>query len=164
MTGPHELQLLDPATLRFFHHVGILRLTLPDRSYRAARIYRAFPISDPNHYFGVTDGAGKDIGMIPDSSNLDDESREAAKAELETRYFVPVVRKVLDIRDDYGANVFEVETDRGHKRYVVRAIKDNTVEITSNRLIITDVDGNRFEIEDLHALDPHSQNALLKSL
>lgn len=164
MAETYELQMLDAEAIRLFYHGGILRLTLPDWSYRAARIYRAFPVSDPTHYYGVTDGAGRDIGMVPNPSQLDAESRQAAETELEQRYFVPVVRTVLDIRDDYGATVFEVDTDRGRKRYVVRSMRDNMVELSNRRLLITDIDGNRFEIVDLYALDPRSQNVLLKNM
>lgn len=164
MSGSYELNLLAPESIRLFYHGGILRLTLPDRSYVSCRIYRAFPVSDTDRYFGLTDGAGKDIGMIPDPSRLDAESREAAAGELDKRYFVPVVRKVFDIHDDYGATVFDVETDRGRHRYLVRGIRDNIVELSHRRLLITDVDGNRFEIEDLTALDPRSQGVLLRSM
>lgn len=164
MADSHELVLVAPESVRLFYHGGILRLTLPDRSYVSARVYRAFPVSDPDRYFGLTDGAGKEVGMIADPSRLDATSREAAASELDKRYFVPVVRKVFDIRDDYGATVFDVETDRGRHRYLVRGIRDNLVELSHRRLLLTDVDGNRFEIEDLTALDPRSQNVLLRSM
>jgi hypothetical protein len=164
MTRTDELTILNPADIALFHHAGVLRLTLHDRSYLSARIYRAFPISDPSHYYGITDGAGKDIGMIVDPSQMDEAGQKAAAFELELRYFVPVVRKVLGITDDYGATAFEVETDRGNRRYLVRSLRDNTVELPGGRLIITDVDGNRFEIGDIHSLDPRSQEALLKSM
>jgi hypothetical protein len=164
MEETHELQILDAGAVRLFFYGGILRLTMEDRSYRAARVYRAFPVSDPTHYYGLTDGSGKDVGMVVDPSTLDAESRQAAETELEQRYFVPVVRTVLDIRDDYGATVFEVDTDRGRKRYVVRSMRDNMVELSNRRLLITDVDGNRFEISDLYALDSRSQNVLLRNM
>ncbi len=165
MAENYELQILDPARMRLFYHGGVLRMTLADdRSYRAVRGYRAFPISDPDHYYGLLDGEGKDIGVIPNPAMLDAESRAAAESEMEKRYFVPVVRKVLDIRDDYGALIWDVETDRGHKRFVVRSMRDNTAELPNHRLLLTDVDGNRFEIADLRALDAKTQEVLLKSM
>jgi hypothetical protein len=164
MAEIHDLILLAPESTRLFYHGGILRLTLPDRSYVSARVYRAFPVSDPDHYSGLTDGAGKEIGIIADPSRLDETSRTAAETELDKRYFVPVVTRVVDIRDDFGATIFEVETNRGQHRYVVRGIRDNIVELSHRRLLVTDVDGNRFEIADLNALDPRSQNVLLRSM
>jgi len=164
MVNTHDLQVLDPASVRLFYHGGILRLAQPDRSWRAARVYRAFPLTDPAHYYGLTDGAGRELGIVVDPALLDEESRRAAETELEQRYFVPVVQRITDIREDYGATIVDAETDRGRKRYVIRSIRDNVVELPGGRLLVTDVDGNRFEIADLHALDARSQNVFLKSM
>src|SRR5690349_19455042 len=98
MADSYELHVLTPESVRLFYHGGTLRLTLPDRSYVSARLYRAFPVSDPEHYYGLTDGAGTEIGIMADPSRLDEASRSAAEAELDKRYFVPVVTRVIDIR------------------------------------------------------------------
>lgn len=160
-----ELRVLDPKQVRLFYTHGLLRLTLEEeRSYLKTRIVRAFPISDPTHYYGLLDGAGKDIGMLVDPAELDSESRRIAEEALESRYFVPVVQTVYEVKDDFGSIVWDVETDRGRKTYIVRAMRDNLAEISPTRVIITDVDGNRFEIADLTRLDATAQTFILKNL
>jgi len=161
----YDLQVLNVEQIKLFVHGGVLRLTVADdRSYCLVRGYRAFPISDPDHYYGVTDGAGKDIGVIVNPAHLDDASRHAIQDELEKRYFVPVVIDVIGIKEEYGSILWDVETDRGTKRYVVRSLRDNLVELPDRRLLITDIEGNRFEVSDLRSLDSKSQEVLLKSM
>ena len=83
-----ELRMLDPKRVRVFRHAGVTRLTLEnDRSWIKIAVARAFPLSDPDHYVGFLDGAGKDVGMVYDPSQLDSDSRRLVEEELERRYF-----------------------------------------------------------------------------
>jgi hypothetical protein len=160
-----ELRILDPKTVRLFRHGGVLRMTLgEERSYLRVIVTRAFPLSDPNCYYGFLDGAGKDIGIVSDPTQLAPDVRSLCEEELEKRYFVPVVTHVQKVKEEYGTTVWEVETDRGPKKYWVRHLRDNLAELSSERVIITDVDGNRFEIPNIHRLDPISLGLLLRNM
>jgi hypothetical protein len=160
-----ELRILLPKEVRIFRVAGIPRLTLrDDRSWRKVSVARAFPLSDPDHYIGFLDGDGKDIGLMHDPSQLDPESRQIVNEELERRYFVPVVERVLTVKEEFGTVYWTVETDRGKKEIIVRNIRDNLQELSASRVIITDVDGNRFEFPDTSKLDGKSQSVILRSL
>ena len=160
-----ELRILDPKQMRVFRHAGIPRLTLrDDRSWHKVAVARAFPLSDPDHYLGFLDGAGKDIGLLYDPSQLDPESRQIVDEELDKRYFVPVVKRVLTIKEEFGTIYWSVETDRGQKEIIVRNLRDNLQELSASRVIITDVDGNRFEFVDVSKLDNKSQGVILRNL
>jgi hypothetical protein len=160
-----ELRILDPKQMRVFRVAGIPRLTLrDDRSWHKVSVARAFPLSDPDHYLGFLDGDEKDIGLLHDPSLLDPESRQIVEEELEKRYFVPVVERVLSIKEEFGTIYWTVETDRGQKEIIVRNLRDNLQELSSSRVIITDVDGNRFEFADISKLDGKSQSAILRNL
>src|SRR5687767_10169762 len=96
-----DLTVLESTGIRLLRAGGITRLTLEaDRSWLRIAIARAFPISDPGHYVGFQDGAGKDIGILADPSELDAESRRILEDELELRYFVPVIQKVLSVKEE----------------------------------------------------------------
>ena len=87
-----ELRVLQAKQMRVFRHAGVPRLTLEnDRSWIKIAVARAFPLSDPDHYLGFLDGAGKDIGMLQDPALLDPASRQVIDEELDKRYFVPVI-------------------------------------------------------------------------
>ena len=160
-----ELRILDARRVRIFRAAGVTRLTLEeDRSWTRVSVARAFPMSDPDHYIGFLDGAGKDIGILFDPGLLDHESRRIVEEELEKRYFVPIVERVLTVRDEYGTIYWNVETDRGEKEIIVRHLRDNLQELSSTRVIITDVDGNRFEFPDVTMLDSKSQSLIMRNL
>ena len=164
MTQPTDLQILDPAAVRLFRQAGMLRMTLgDDRSYSVVTLVRAFPLSDPDRYWGLLDGAGKDIGVIVDPSQLDSGSRDVALEELEKRYFIPVIERVARTKEDYGSIVWTVQTDKGERTFTVRNMKDSIVELGGSRILLVDVDGNRYEIPDIRRLDPKSYDLVLRS-
>jgi hypothetical protein len=160
-----ELRIFDPKRIRIFRVGGVTRLTWEnERSWTKVTMARAFPLSDPDHYIGFLDGAGKDVGLIHDPSQLDPESRKIMEEELEKRYFVPVVERVLNVKEEYGTVYWTVETDRGEKEIIVRNLRDNLLELSSSRVIITDVDGNRFEFPDINKLDGKSMGIIMRNL
>src|SRR5580700_2361534 len=71
-----ELRVFDPKRIRLFRVAGVTRLTWEnERSWTKVAVARAFPLSDPGHYIGFLDGAGKDIGLLYDPDPLDSDSR-----------------------------------------------------------------------------------------
>ena len=160
-----ELRILDPRKIRIFRAAGIPRLTLQDdRSWAKVSVARAFPLSDPKHYIGFLDGAGKDVGLLHDPDQLDPESRKLVEEELEKRYFVPIVERVSSVKEEFGTIYWTVETDRGAKEIVVRNLRDNLQELAQGRVIITDADGNRFEFPDINKLDNKSLGIIMRNL
>lgn len=160
-----ELRILDPKKMRLFRFAGVPRLTLEnDRSWTKVSVARAFPLSDPEHYIGFLDGAGKDVGVLHDPGLLAPESRKVVEEELEKRYFVPIVERVVSVKEEFGTVYWTVETDRGTKEIVVRNLRDNIQELSQSRIIITDADGNRFEFPDTSKLDSKSLAIIMRNL
>lgn len=160
-----DLRMFEPAGIRLLRVAGVMRLTwVNHQSWIRVAVARAFPVSDPNRYVGFLDGEGKEIGLIRDPSQLDPDSRKALEEELELHYFVPVVRQVVSVKEEFGAVYWDVETDRGRREIVVRNLKDNLQELPGSRVIITDVDENRFEFPDINRLDGASLGIILRNL
>lgn len=166
-----DLILLDPSTVRLFHTGGsIVRLELSDpqigpaRTYLRVSIARGFPLSDPDRYFGLRDGADKDIGMLAALEGLDAESRAIVEEELTRRYFLPKVLRVKDIKDEFGFTSFDVETDKGPRAFVVRHLRESVQSLSPTRVLVTDVDGNRWEFPDVRALDEKSYAVMQRVL
>lgn len=160
-----DLRIFDPKQICLFRVAGVTRLTWEnERSWTKVSPARAFPISDPDHYIGFLNGDNKDIGLIVDPSQLDPESQTVLTEELELRYFVPVVNRVLTVKEEFGTVYWTVETDRGEKELIARNLRDNLQELPGSRVILTDVDGNRFEFPDIERLDSKSLNIILRNL
>jgi hypothetical protein len=160
-----RLVLLDPRTLRFLAHGPILRLTIDgDRSYLAVGVLRAFPLSDPSHYLSVRDGQGKEIGLIAEPDALRPEDRALVEHELARRYFIPAVTRIVSARERFGTVEWTMETDRGEVRFTTRNLRENSQRPAPARIILNDVDGNRYDIRDVEALSRASQELLFRHL
>ena len=135
-----------------------LRLTLRnERSYPRIKIVRAAPLSYTDRYISILDDKDVEICMIDDLSEVDADTRTLIEEELEKRYLTSIVKEVISIRAEYGTSYWEVETDRGNRDFVVQNVSENAQWPGARRLLLIDVDGNRFEIPDLDALDDRSR-------
>lgn len=166
--NPFAVRFLDPTQLTLFRSHptdSLVRLTLTgDRSWRDVRIACAFPFSNPSNYIGLRDGEDKDIGMMTTLDGLDESSQAIVEDELERRYFTPKVQRVVTVEEQFGVVTWEVETNRGARRFLVRNLRDNAFPLGPNRVMMTDTDGNRFDFPDVRSLGPKAYSVLLKVL
>jgi hypothetical protein len=160
-----QLRILDPAHLHFFKAGATLRLTIEGEiSILKAAILRAFPLTLPNQYYSVRDGGGKEVGLIVNPAGLDPENRRLVEADLERRYMTATVRRIRSVEERFGTVDWAVETQHGLNRFTTRDLRDNVLRPAPGRILFTDVEGNRYEIPDLKALDAQSQTWLLRHL
>ena len=89
--------------------------------------------------------------MIQNLSDLPEETAGMLREQMNLRYFTPVITKIHDIKDRYGFAYFDVETDKGHCKFTIRN-GGSVVRLGEARLLISDLDGNRFEIPDMTRL------------
>ena len=159
---PEYDEPLDPTQLRLFRDAtNQLRLAIEgDRCYLDVKVAYAFPISDPDHHIGLLDGRDRCIGMLDRLEGLDDASRQLAKGELRQRYFVPEVRRIHSLKEEFGAVYFDVDTDRGRREFVVKGLRDSLEDLGDGRLLIADADGTRYHIPDWLGLDARSRRML----
>ena len=99
----------------------------------------------------------KEILMLESLDRLDPESRRVAEEELEKRYLVPKIIRVINTRAHFGNRYWEVETDRGRRRFAMKDPNKNVIWLSGDQLIIRDTLGNRYEIESFSGLDPASR-------
>jgi hypothetical protein len=162
-----DLVLLNPAKVMLFRTGGSsVRATVSDpligaeRSYLRVSIARAFPLSKPDSYIGLRDGQDKDIGMFVTLDGMDAASRAVVDEELERRYFVPRVQRVVNVKEEFGNVTWEVETDKGRRTFLVQNLRESVQELTPTRVLVTDKDGVRYEFPDVRQLDLKSAAVL----
>jgi hypothetical protein len=119
------------------------------------RPVRLFPLSDPEGYILLLDHEEKEVTLIRNMKELDPASRQALRQELETAYIVPEVLCIESIEEEFGVLHFVAVTDRGPHRFDVRG-RGEIQFVRPGYYIIRDIDGNRFEIPNLFALDARS--------
>jgi hypothetical protein len=160
-----QLVFLDPKKLRFSKHGATLRLTIEDdRSFPKVGILRGFPLSDRNHFFTVRDSSDKEIGIIVNPGELTDENRMLVEEDLQRRYFVPSVQRIVSAKERFGTVDWTVETDRGICRFTTQNLRENVQRPASGRIILNDVDGNRYDIRNVDELSSESQELLFRHL
>lgn len=144
-----ETNLLAPEDLSFSRTAGgFLSLTVGEDTYSRVHVYRAFPLTMEERYVCVRDLEDSEIGIIADLNDLSREQRVLVEEELESRYFTPVIRRIVSLKDEFGYAYFDVETDAGRRRFTVRVGRDPVIPLEGRRIILVDVEGNRFDLPD----------------
>lgn len=154
-----ELNFLDNEKIEFERTAGgLLNMKYDGQQYNAVILQRSFPISKPWEYIAVKGSAehrdmSKEIGIIRDVRELRPENRKHVEEELKQRYFVPVIKAITSLKDEYGQVYMDIETDAGKKRIVAPNSNANFINLGGDRLLIVDIDGNRYELPSLAAAD-----------
>ena len=161
-TTLHEqAQIVDGSRLRVWEdEFQVIHLKVDDEEHEDVRAARVFPISEKAPFISFLDTKGKEIVLLNNLESLDEESRRVVSDLLRRKYFVPKIIRVFSITETWGVSHWEVETDCGYASFEVTH-RERIRKLPGNRLIITDADDNRYEIEDMTELDPQSQRLIL---
>ena len=148
--------------LSLFHHPkDRLRLTVgEDRSYLTVKPVWAAPLSHPGRYLALLDGKGEEIVTLPEPGDLSKESHQAVQEEIARRYLTATIESVSEALTEFGATYWHVETDRGPRDFVTQSLSENVQWLTPTHVLLTDVDGNRFELKDVPAMDERSRKLI----
>lgn len=143
---------------------GFTGLRYAGKDYKRISLRRALPLGDPMHYISVADHENKEIGIIPDLAEMKGEALEIVLEELGRRYYCPTVHEIKSVRDKLGYVYMElvIEGQAGHiaKTCAVKDVNKNIRMLGEDRLIIFDVDGNRYIVNSLKELDKKSLKRL----
>ena len=152
-----EAQFLDPKRLKISRNqFAELEAELPDGSVHApVEPVRTFPLTQPNQYISLLDADKNELGLVEDISQLKETDQTVLAEELEKCYFMPKITKIHFIEGRFGVTEWEAETDSGTVSFDLRSRNDITT-LDGGRVLIKDIDGNRYEIVNYHRLDPKS--------
>ncbi len=141
---------------------GFVSLSFGGKEYARVGVYLTFPLTEPEEYISIreADEKAKEIGLIQKLSQLDQEQQEMIREQIRLRYFMPVIQKVLDVKDEYGYAYWNVVTGFGACRFTTRMSGDAVVVLGESRLLVTDIDGNRYEIPDFEKLSVSERKKL----
>jgi hypothetical protein len=122
-------------------------------------IRRSFPVTAPDEFLSVREpdtrakGRGSEIGMIRNIHIFDQDTVDLINAELEIRYFTPVINRITSAKEKFGYNYWEAETSAGKVSIVLTNPFSNIRVLEDGRIYIFDMDGNCFLIPDPNKLD-----------
>jgi len=98
----------------------------------------------------------KEIGIIRDIKVFSEDVQEYISNELDRKYFVPIIESIYSVKERYGYAYCDVKTNIGRIKFTVHDAHRNIIKATSDRILIADVNGNRYEIPSLKAFDARS--------
>lgn len=142
----------------FYRPKDRLRMTVQnDQTYLTVKPAWSAPLTRPGKYLALLNGKGEEITTLVDPSELDAESKKAVDEELHRRYLTATVHRIIHAKSEFGAGYWHVVTDRGERDFVTQSLQENAQWLSPVHLMLIDVDGNRFEIPDVSALDERSR-------
>ena len=153
--------LLPTSAVRFVRDAeGTVQMRVEGKARTVGSMAMVSPLSNPSRMVVVRDEEGEEIGVLDNIHELDAQSMRIVKEELEKAYFMPRILDVLSVKEILGVVTWKVETDRGPRTFEVQHIRQNIRHIGRSRVIIRDVDGNRYEIRNWHELPPRARIAI----
>ena len=161
-----DLGMLDVKEVVFYKtEGGFTGLRTGGQDYKHVILRRIMPIEHPWEYISVADQDNKEIGILRAVSALPDDQRNIVEQELDSRYYSPQVLEVVSVKDKLGYVYMEMKLRNKQGREYAKscAIKDvsrNIRMLGENRVLIFDVDGNRYMVPELDKLSKLSLRKL----
>ncbi|WP_419885549.1 DUF1854 domain-containing protein [Paenibacillus sp. B-A-8] len=158
---PYEINIFEPGAISFSRSQGgVFQGVVEGKVYEELILFRIFPFQYNTQYISVRNSKSEEIGVIRDIDQLDEESRGEVDKELQLRYFLPVVTRIDSIKQKADMWIWELQTNLGQTRIVMRNLHEHMQYPSLHRIILTDVNGKRCEIRDYSTLDAQSRNKL----
>lgn len=155
-----------PADFRLGRNAhGRLVLTFADGTvHDGVTPVRAFPIAAPGEGLSLVGSDGHELVWVDRLAQLDRDALELIEEELQAREFVPTIEKIVAVSSFSTPSTWEVVTDRGVAKLVLKAEEDIRRLGGRTHLLIATSDGLQFRVPDTTALDKHSRKLLERFL
>ncbi len=150
---------LTPENASFRMKNGLLYATVNEKEQRVT-LCRQFPMDMPWEYISVMNEEDHEIGIVRSLSSFADDAAELLRTELERRYYARRILAIHSVKERYGFSYWRVTTDEGELRFTLQDTFRSITTVNGNRVFFTDMHGNRFEVENLQALDAKSRRKL----
>lgn len=131
---------------------GLLSVAANGETHPVVYLHCSFPHSRERSYLSVRTAEGKEIGMVSSMDDFPPETVALLEEQVRLRYHAPVITKVIGVREEFGYAYWETETTAGACRFTIRTGGSHVKPVAGDKLVITDVDGNRWTIPHFSGL------------
>jgi hypothetical protein len=115
-----------------------------------------FPISQPDAWISIRQPDGTELACVEDPRTLPADVWQLLREDLARREFVPIIRRIIRVSGNSEPCEWQVDTDRGPTRFVLKSEED-VRRIGDHEILILDAHGTRYHIPDLSAVDVKSR-------
>ena len=150
---------LTPDNARFLYQNNFLYI---EHEGKTQRVYlcRQFPFELEWEFISVMDAERREIGIVKSVELFEGEQRDLLIEELRRRYYAPVIDRIISVKERYGFSYWKVHTADGDVSFTLHDTFRSIIHAGETRIIMLDVNGNRFEIPDTTALDRKSHKKI----
>ena len=122
-----------------------------------AFLCRQFPFDLEWEFVSVMNAESDEIGIIRRLDDFGEETRELLRAELLRKYYSPAIERILSVKERYGFSYWKVIcAGEGEVSFTLRDTYRSIIHAGEEKVILLDVNGNRFHIPDVTLLDRKS--------
>ena len=146
---------LTPENAQFLYKNNVLYVSYGGEEKRAF-LCRQFPFELEWEFISVMDSEQQEIGIVKSVEQFDDAQKKLLVDELRRRYYSPVIDKIISVKERYGFSYWKVHTADGDVSFTLHDTYRSIIHAGETRIIMLDVNGNRFEIPDTSLLDRKS--------
>lgn len=147
------IRYLTPSNSEFTETNGhLLSVRTKGEVHSPVYVHCSFPHTNQRSFLSIRTADNKEIGLIRYLDDFPQHTASLIERQMKIRYFTPEITKVIAVNEEFGYSYWEVETTAGRCRFTVRNGSGNVKFAAENRLLIIDVDGNRFVIPQVEQL------------
>lgn len=162
-----DVRYLTSSDIKFYETKGgLLGAVLDGEDVGRCDVLRLFPLHQPENYLSVRRQAqshrdrSTELGIVETLDSFSMEEKALIRHELEKRYFLPEITKVKNAKEEFGHTYWEVETNAGERSFTTFDMSSSLIRVSSNSVILIDVDGSRYLIPDLSKADDKAMKIL----
>lgn len=133
--------------------------TLDGQTHEGVMPVRAFPIQSPENGISLMSSDGHEVAWVDALSDVPQPTQGLIREALGGWEFMPEIQAILSVTSFATPCTWQVLTDRGETRFVLRGDEDIR-RLAGNTLLVTDSHGIHFLIRDLTTLSRDSRKIL----
>ncbi len=166
-TKAADVRYLTKDDIKFYETEGkLLGAECGGKDIGRVNVLRLFPLHMREEFLSVrrmSEGhrdRNTEIGIIENLKPFDEEQKKMVRKELEARYFVPKIKKVMGVKEEFGHVYWETVTDAGERSFTTFDMGSSLIRTGENSVILLDSDGSRYEIDDIKNIGDKAMKVL----
>ncbi|MCF8059197.1 MAG: DUF1854 domain-containing protein [Bacteriovoracaceae bacterium] len=137
---------------------GLLSMNYGDREVEI-HLKQCFPWSRPGEFLSLRDIDDNEVCLLHSLDDLDESTRKLIEEELSFSQFILNIHKVVKIEEDVELRRYLVQTKQGVRVFQTK-LEDWPEVLENGTILIEDLAGDLFRIDDWRELDLESQKEL----
>lgn len=145
---------------------GLLCLKFKGEDLGRVSVLRMFPFQFEEEFIVIRlenysrHDTETEIGILRNINELSEEQLNLIRTELQRRYFIPDILEVYNVKEEFGNTSWSVNTSCGKREFTMTDMSSNVRNLGNNKVLLTDVYGNRYYIQNAYELDEKTLKVL----